>query len=304
MNTAILTRGALEILDEDQQFSVLCHEIGHLRESRSAKLLRAVLPVSIAVMPGVIVWMQTIELMHYYVVLILTSVIALLLFGSMWLSRRLERAADQHALESAVSPQVYARSLELLYEHNRIPAVIKGSTSHPNLYDRLIAAGVTPEYERPQPPSQWGVTFALYLSAALFVTPLWIFDRGVDALITDLATPDQIAHHFVGLDDHSREWTFLSVLDKLKEAGHPELAYAAAKMCMEHAKDTDDCWYELVELLYDGVNCPDLEKYFVDWVQEDGEEIASEVSGILEGRGGAHCGITTQSVLAALQMNP
>jgi hypothetical protein len=40
-----------------------------------------------------------------------------------------------------------------LYEENLIPAVMAQRRTHPDLYDRLIAAGVQPDYPRPQKAS-------------------------------------------------------------------------------------------------------------------------------------------------------
>ena len=43
----------------------------------------------------------------------------------------------------------YARALARLYEDNLAPAVMPKETTHPHLYDRLVAAGVTPDFPRP-----------------------------------------------------------------------------------------------------------------------------------------------------------
>jgi hypothetical protein len=53
----------------------------------------------------------------------------------------------------------FARALSRLHEDSQIPAVFADNNySHPSLYDRLIAAGMTPDYPRPTPPetSTWG----------------------------------------------------------------------------------------------------------------------------------------------------
>jgi hypothetical protein len=83
-------------------------------------------------------------------------------------SRRYEVAADQHAHqhERAEERGTYARVLERLYEENLSPAVMPGKRApHPHLYDRMVAAGVTPTYERPLPPPR-GVRRTLILFAA------------------------------------------------------------------------------------------------------------------------------------------
>jgi Zn-dependent protease with chaperone function len=63
--------------------------------------------------------------------------------------RRFETRADAHG--SSVDPATYATALLKLHELGFIPAVIEGKSTHPNLYDRLLACGVTPDFERPKP---------------------------------------------------------------------------------------------------------------------------------------------------------
>ena len=46
----------------------------------------------------------------------------------------------------------YARALEKIYEANLLPVVLREKRVHPDLYDRLVAAGATPAYARPKPP--------------------------------------------------------------------------------------------------------------------------------------------------------
>ena len=90
---------------------------------------------------------------------------------SKWLSLRMERRADQAGTGSQVDEGVYARALEKLYRENQVPAVnINNSQTHPHLYDRMLAAGITPEYPRPARPAKttWfrlcqTVTFAMFL---------------------------------------------------------------------------------------------------------------------------------------------
>lgn len=64
---------------------------------------------------------------------------------------------------------VYARALEKLHEDTLLPAVVaKEHLTHPHLYDRLLAAGVTPDYPRPKPAGSmaWnGLLVAIALGA-------------------------------------------------------------------------------------------------------------------------------------------
>jgi hypothetical protein len=65
----------------------------------------------------------------------------------------METRADKIAVENQVDAAVYARALERLYLTNQMPAVMlrRSSRIHPDLYDHMIAAGVTPDYPRPEP---------------------------------------------------------------------------------------------------------------------------------------------------------
>lgn len=65
----------------------------------------------------------------------------------------MEERSDElgHAHEGETAG-TYARALEKLYEANLMPVVGPAKEVHPHLYDRMIAAGVTPDYPRPTPP--------------------------------------------------------------------------------------------------------------------------------------------------------
>ncbi len=68
------------------------------------------------------------------------------------ISRKLEARPDKIATSNTPEPAVYARALAKLHEDALVPAVLaKSQETHPHLYDRLVAAGVTPDYPRPAP---------------------------------------------------------------------------------------------------------------------------------------------------------
>ncbi len=64
-------------------------------------------------------------------------------------ARRFEARADSHA--ASVDSTAYATGLLKIHELGLIPAVIEGKTTHPHLYDRLLACGVKPDFDRPKP---------------------------------------------------------------------------------------------------------------------------------------------------------
>ena len=81
----------------------------------------------------------------------------------------MEKRADSAALAHDVSEGVYANALEKLYRVNHLPAVTPGNRqTHPHLYDRMLAAKITPTYLRPRPPRRMSAMTWFY--AALVVT--------------------------------------------------------------------------------------------------------------------------------------
>ena len=107
--------------------------------------------------------------------LILVLLMFLLARFARTLSVEFEGRADSQAVTDQLSEGVYARALEKLYEANQAPAVTsKKPRTHPHLYDRLIAAGVTPSYPRPPAPSGMTWIGRLYALAMLFLLGLTI----------------------------------------------------------------------------------------------------------------------------------
>ena len=85
--------------------------------------------------------------------------------------------ADAIAHANEPDPGIYARALAKLYEDNLLPAVnAKDRATHPHLYDRMLAAGVTPDFPRPKRTTtmSWNGTL---LALALGVLGVIVFDR-------------------------------------------------------------------------------------------------------------------------------
>jgi Zn-dependent protease with chaperone function len=99
----------------------------------------------------------------------------LLMFGilrySKWLSQRMEKRADYLALKEQTNEGVYARALEKLYRENLSPAVnVNNRQTHPHLYDRMLAAGITPDFPRPASPKRLTLIGCAFIFAAgLFI---------------------------------------------------------------------------------------------------------------------------------------
>ena len=152
-------------LHPDDEIAAICaHELGHLGESRVHRAMRLV--GVFAFVP----WLFTRPLVRAWGMpgILLPAVCSWLAFAAARrIGRRLETRADHIAHTYECDPGTYARALARLYEANLAPAVMPGKRHvHPDLYDRLIAAGVQPDYPRPAKPSRLG--WQGFLMAILF----------------------------------------------------------------------------------------------------------------------------------------
>jgi Zn-dependent protease with chaperone function len=140
-----------EVLSEPELEAVTAHELAHLRESR-LMLLGRMLPILILI-PLLLAIKPLVAVFGWLVAVVMPLAALVVAFASRLLSRVLERRADAAGKQTETQPGLYARALETLHRVNLAPAVESSrGTTHPNLYDRMIAAGVTPDYPRPRPP--------------------------------------------------------------------------------------------------------------------------------------------------------
>lgn len=162
----VFTDRALALLPDDEIAAVCAHELGHLAETRWVCLGRYL---------GSLAWLPWVFVRPVWSAVGIGGVIGLgaltyfvgYLMGQQ--SRLLEAQADCTARITENQDGAFARALSRLYEDNQTPAVLSANRySHPSLYDRLLAAGITPDYPRPQPAetSTWGRYF---LTATLIV---------------------------------------------------------------------------------------------------------------------------------------
>jgi len=170
----LVTRAALDVLADDELAAVCAHEFGHLNESRMARLLQ---PIGIAILlanvplgiPLMATWGPT------AVLTLVTGTLVLLLLLRR-LSHELEDLADASAHERPVEggKASYARALEKLHRFNGTPAVARAS-AHGSLYDRMRAAGVEPDFERPAPPDRDVLGgFAITVAVLVYMASLWV----------------------------------------------------------------------------------------------------------------------------------
>jgi Zn-dependent protease with chaperone function len=168
--TLVFTRPLVDRLSDAEMESVCLHELAHLSEPKAIIRLRRLAHLSRAPL--------------LFAVPVVTrfgpdAVFALVLpvivgpFALLRMQRRMEQRADRMAVEATTDPAVYARALEKLHESNQVPAVLSGAGrgTHPNLYDRMEAAGIAPDYPRPAKPKRfhWTSGVLLILGMAAFV---------------------------------------------------------------------------------------------------------------------------------------
>ena len=157
----------LEVCTDEEVFSVCCHELAHLSESKA--VLAGRLLGSLAIFPLIFI----VPCIHYFdwpgMIIPYLALFIISRFAR-WLSQRMEKRADQMAMDRQANEGVYARALEKLYRESQIPAVnVNSRQTHPHLYDRMLAAGISPDYPRPSKPKRltlFGWLYAFFFLAS------------------------------------------------------------------------------------------------------------------------------------------
>jgi len=168
LRSLVFTSRVLDVLDDDELRSIILHELAHLRENLAVSLSRLIPVLSLMLITLIH------PLMHHFGtagLFWLVVVILLLLKLAKRIARRMEHHADDAAIQGTADAAIYARALEKIYQVNQLPAVMRGNNMvHPHLYDRMLAAGVTPDYPRPQPPGRmaWPGWAAFLIPCSLF----------------------------------------------------------------------------------------------------------------------------------------
>ncbi len=170
-----VTERVREVLSEQELAAVLYHELGHLNESKRTKALRAL----VVIPPLILLCLRPAYLLvGPLAVFLLLGMFLVPLLIVPRISRKHEEHADHAAHDHTESPAVLAYALEKLHRRNAVPPVLGKGTTHPDLYDRMLAANVQPDYERPEPPStlpkRIALTSALLLSLAAAFGAVWL----------------------------------------------------------------------------------------------------------------------------------
>jgi Zn-dependent protease with chaperone function len=156
-------------LSEDELAAIASHELAHLNEKRSLIWARTVTAFTLLPVVCAFPLINSFGVAGYCAVVVVCVVPGLLLRR---VTRRMEVHADHEAACHVADPQDFARALEHVYEFNLAPAQMfgKGGT-HPHLYDRLLAAGFTPDYPRPAAPSRVPGMLALAAFTLFWMIP-------------------------------------------------------------------------------------------------------------------------------------
>ena len=174
----LFSKRMLEILSDDELACVCAHEMGHVTESR-AQYRRRYLQW-LVFLPWLL-FKPLVGSWHLAGMLVLVGNSAALPHVCRRFSHKMEVRADQIAASSQGDPAVYARALLRIYEDNLAPAVVaREHLSHPHLYDRMLAAGVTPDFPRPKPAAStaWhGVLFSAALGFLAMTLAISIINR-------------------------------------------------------------------------------------------------------------------------------
>jgi Zn-dependent protease with chaperone function len=214
------TKQALAKLTDEELEAICAHELAHLAEPKHIHFLRVVVGTAGALFfPAIIPTVGTFGISGLAVLFC-----AFLAMNSAFvaLSRRMEQRADAMATVAGTGDAAYARALEHLYRLNLLPVVtgLKCQT-HPELYDRMVACGVQPEYPRPPAPSRRRGMAALVVMFLPIPFVMGTFPFVVDAL-ADRAVSTEASIHRLLILPIDEAWC-LDQLGRIRdEAGKPE----------------------------------------------------------------------------------
>lgn len=158
----------LEICNDEEISAVCAHEMAHVGEPNV--VLAGRLIGSLYLVPFIFLT----PLLNRFAIaglgLSFLGVIAIRAFAG-WLTRRMEKRADRLASTQTTNEGVYASALEKIYRENQLPAVnASRRRPHPDLYDRMLEAGVKPDYPRPDRPKNVTLVGWLYIFAFILAT--------------------------------------------------------------------------------------------------------------------------------------
>ncbi len=165
----IFSEGMIASHPEEETAAICAHELAHLSEPRRTVYARVIGAMSLC---PLIFIRPMVHAFDFGGIAMLVVPIAVSTVFVRRLGRTMEVRADAMADKNAMEAGVYARALERLYRTNQMPAVMPGKRQlHPHLYDRLLSAGVTPDYPRPKAPARlyWTTGFMYLVLVVLII---------------------------------------------------------------------------------------------------------------------------------------
>lgn len=152
----------------DEEIDAVCaHELGHLGESAGVVATRVLSGLTLLIPLTLVKPLTATGRADYVAYVFLGAFLFLMVVRRIF--RRMEVQADKNAHAHEEDAGTYARALVRIYEVNVMPVVLsKGSGIHPDLYDRVAAAGSPFPFPRPKAPARIHAFWAFLASLALF----------------------------------------------------------------------------------------------------------------------------------------
>ena len=257
-NRLAFSSRCVESLSDQELAAVAAHEIGHLGEPWRIRLARGAALFALLPLVGLV---ACIELWGPLGTLAPLSGMLLLVLGFRGLASRMEQRADQLA-HAAGPPEIYARALERLYVLNAMPAVMSGRPVHPHLYDRLQAAGITPDFPRPAPPSMTRMRVATLL-AILWLVPASALLAGLPLLLTPASAQSVWASDLaIGLERGCDPLLRRALLEHARGNGESAVRFADAAIAADPLRHEA---YALAAMVLAGMGrCDDASDYLFE----------------------------------------
>lgn len=233
------------LLDDKQMRSIMAHEYQH--HQKHNKIARAFIcsPAFILVGGYKIFSLHNIKL---YWIIPLIFLLATIKNAAMKIFLREEKEIDDF-VSKAMDNKAYAQALEAMYKENLVPAVMAKNTTHPHLYDRMLDAGVTPDFPRPQPPEK-SKKMIIFISIAVLtlttpqITSIFL-NRGLHATYARILSNGLRTNHIYHLSsihyrnkDYQKSAQLYATISKEK-SNYGDFSLVLATCSYAYANDKD-----------------------------------------------------------------
>jgi hypothetical protein len=159
----VFTDAAATHLSDEELFALATREITFFQQPRLAGTLRIIDSTAIYFLLACSAIGATISRQAMLTGAMITVVIAFLMRP---FYRRAQLKADALAASAAIDPAAALRAMTRQYELNLHPVVaVSNRSPDAHLYDRLVKAGLQPEYPRPAPPSRGRILLSVVTAA-------------------------------------------------------------------------------------------------------------------------------------------